>query len=92
MQQGYLLRRSGPSFIYIKYRCSRCKKLDELFVRQEEWEDGLLHEITTDITEPERQRFAALGSITLDEMREFHHQLENLNTLPPTLTDVEEDR
>jgi len=34
MQTGYYLRLVGPSFVYVKYRCSRCKKLGEQFVKQ----------------------------------------------------------
>src|SRR5438105_10574701 len=79
MQQGYYVRQFGPSYVYIKYRCSRCKKLGEHFVKQEEWEDNLLHDITTEVNETERDRFCSLGEITLDEMRAFHRELENLD-------------
>jgi len=82
MQQGYYMRQFGPSYVYIKYRCTRCKKLGEHFVKQEEWEDGVLREITCEASDPERNRFATLGSITLDEMRDFHRALENLNEIP----------
>ena len=68
MQQGYYVKQFGPSFVYIKYRCSRCKKLGEHFVKQEEWEDSLLQENTTEVTEVDRGRFGQLGTITLDEI------------------------
>lgn len=82
MQQGYYVRQFGPSYVYIKYRCSRCKKLGEHFVKQEEWEDNLLHEVTSEVSEDERTRFSSLGEITLDEMRNFHHALEGLAAIP----------
>jgi DNA-directed RNA polymerase subunit RPC12/RpoP len=82
MQQGLYMRQFGPSYIYIKYRCSRCKKLGEHFVKQEEWEEGLLHDITTEVSEQERSRFNELGKITLEEMRSFHRSLENLDKIP----------
>lgn len=85
MRQGYYMRQFGPSYVYIKYRCSHCKKLGEHFIKQEEWQDGLLSEITNDATDPERTQFQKLGAITLDEMREFHHALENLLTVPDLL-------
>ena len=50
MQQVNCVRQFGPSFVYTKYRCSRCKKLGEHFVLQEEWEDSLLHEPLTELT------------------------------------------
>jgi len=90
MQQGYYVRQFGPSYVYIKYRCSRCKKLGEHYVKQEEWEDTLLHEMTTEITENERTRFSQLGAITLDEMKQFHHSLENLDALPDPLAEETE--
>src|SRR5579871_1868097 len=85
MQQGYYVKQLGPSYVYIKYRCSRCKKLGEHFVKQEEWKDDLLHESNTEISEQERSRLSKLGAITLDEMRQFHCSLENLTTIPNLL-------
>ena len=82
MQQGYYMRQFGPSYVYIKFRCSRCKKLGEHFVKQEEWEDGLLQEITTEVGDTERSRFSKLGTITLDEMKHFHRALETLDIIP----------
>ena len=87
MQQGMYVRQVGPSYVYIKYRCSRCKKLGEHFVKQDEWEENLLRENTTDATDTEKSRFASQGMITLDEMRDFHHALENLNAIPNLLAE-----
>jgi len=42
MRQGYYSRQFGPSYVYIKYRCTRCKKLREHFVKEDEWHGGLL--------------------------------------------------
>jgi hypothetical protein len=85
MQQGYYVRQYGPSYVYIKFRCSRCKKLGEHFVKQEEWEESLLLEATSELTTDERSRFTQLGSITLDEMRSFHKEMEHLERIPNLL-------
>lgn len=90
MQQGIYMRQSGPNYVYIKYRCSRCKKLGEHYIKHEEWEDGLLHENNSEQSSKERQRFARLGAITLDEMRRFHNELEGLNRLPNLLVEETE--
>jgi hypothetical protein len=90
MQQGYYMRQFGPSYVYIKYRCSRCKKLGEHFVKQEEWEENLLHETTSEVMENERSRFTQLGAITLDEMKQFHHALEHLDLIPDPLAEEAE--
>ena len=82
MQQGYYVRQVGPSFVYIKFRCSRCKKLGEHYVKQDEWEDALLQENNTELTNDERGRFQSLGPITLNEMKDFHFTLESLQALP----------
>lgn len=82
MQQGYYMRQYGPSYVYIKYRCSRCKKLGEHFVKQEEWEDGVLSDSATELNAGERTRLSNLGAITLDEMRDFHRALDNLDKIP----------
>ena len=90
MQQGYYVKKFGPSFVYIKYRCSRCKKLDEHFVKQEEWEDGILQDTQTETQEEERTRFSGLGAITLEEMRQFHHALETTKSIPNPLVEESE--
>jgi hypothetical protein len=33
---------TGEDYIYIKFRCSHCKKLGELFVKKDEWQESLL--------------------------------------------------
>jgi hypothetical protein len=81
MQTGYYMRMFGPSFVYVKFRCSRCKKLGEQFVKQEEWEGGILKDPTAELTGSEKERFEALGPIDMRELVEFHHSLENLNDL-----------
>ena len=76
MQTGYYPRMAGPSFVYVRYRCSRCKKLGEQFVKQDEWESGILRESTTEASGDERKRFAELGPINVGEMADFHEELE----------------
>lgn len=81
MQTGYYMRMMGPSFVYVKFRCSRCKKLGEQFVKQEVWDDGIFEETLTECTAPEKRRFEAMGPIRLQEMADFHAALEQPNSL-----------
>ncbi len=81
MQTGYYLRLVGPSFVYVKYRCSRCKKLGEQFVKQAEWESGILNEVMCEASADELKRFEALGPIDIHECIDAHFELENLDTL-----------
>lgn len=82
MQQGYLMRHFGPSFVYIRFRCSRCKKLGEHFIKQEEWEEGILRDDVTELTDDERRRFGKMGAITVEEMAGFHYELARLGRKP----------
>ncbi len=46
MRRGSLWRGSGPNYVYIKYRCTRCKKVGEHFIKQHQWSDSLLADNT----------------------------------------------
>lgn len=81
MQTGYYLRLFGPSFVYVKYRCSRCKKLGEQFVKQEDWEDGILNDIPAEVSQADKKTFEALGPITLHEQIDAHFELEKPDAL-----------
>ncbi|MCL5283893.1 MAG: hypothetical protein M1330_04175 [Armatimonadetes bacterium] len=82
MQRGYYVRQFGPSYVYIKYRCSRCKKLGEHFIKQEDWEEGLLQDSLSELSPVEENRFSAMGPISAEEMLDFHFQLEKLEKIP----------
>jgi hypothetical protein len=81
MQTGYYMRMFGPSFVYVKFRCSRCKKLGEQFVKQEDWEGGILKDSPIETSSTEKERFKALGPIDMRELVDFHYALESLNDL-----------
>jgi DNA-directed RNA polymerase subunit RPC12/RpoP len=81
-QQSFYVRQFGPSYVYIKFRCSRCKKLGEQFIKQEEWEEGMLRDNAQELLPDEKHRFQELGKITIDEMINFHYELESLDRLP----------
>jgi hypothetical protein len=92
MQTGYYLRLFGPSFVYVKYRCSRCKKLGEQFVKQEEWEDGILHDIPSEITPSEKQQFDTMGKIDIHECIDAHFELEKISSLRELRDALEETK
>jgi DNA-directed RNA polymerase subunit RPC12/RpoP len=92
MQTGYYLRLVGPSFVYVKYRCSRCKKLGEQFVKQEEWEDGILHDICTEVEPDEQRRFDQMGAINIHECIDAHFELEKVSRLRDILDALEQTK
>ncbi len=81
MQTGYYLRLVGPSFVYVKYRCSRCKKLGEQFVKQEEWEDGILRDVQSEVEPEEQKRFESMGRIDIHECIDAHFELERVSSI-----------
>ncbi len=81
VQHGYYLRLFGPSFVYVKFRCSHCKKLGEQFIKQEEWEEGILKDGALEVVAEERERFVAQGPIDINEVIDFHFQLDSLSDL-----------
>ena len=92
MQTGYYLRLFGPSFVYVKYRCSRCKKLGEQFVKQEEWEDGMLSDIPSEISSEEEKTFDEMGRIDIHECIDAHFELEKLTSLDALREAFEESK
>lgn len=89
-QTGYYLRLFGPSFVYVKYRCSRCKKLGEQFVKQEEWEEGMLNDTPTELTSEEKSKFRKMGKIDIHECIDAHFELEKVTDLSELREAVEE--
>lgn len=81
MQTGYYLRLFGPSFVYVKFRCSRCKKLGEQFVKQEDWEDGILKDIPSELGRLEKEELQCMGPISVHEQIDFHFDLDSPDLL-----------
>jgi hypothetical protein len=81
MQTGHYLRLFGPSYVYVKYRCSRCRKLGEQFIKQEEWESGILKDSLQEVGQDDKDRFEDLGTIDINEVIDFHFALENLSSM-----------
>ena len=81
MHTGIYPRMFGPSFVYVRFRCSRCKKLGEQFVKQEEWDSGILRDSAVEAEASEKERFATLGPIEMGELADFHQSLSDLSDL-----------
>ena len=81
MQTGYYPRMSGPSLVFVRFRCSRCKKLGQEYINQEEWENGILKDAAIEATDTEQERFAAMGPIEMGELVDFHTEMESLDDL-----------
>jgi DNA-directed RNA polymerase subunit RPC12/RpoP len=81
LQRSWYVRVFGPSFMYLKFRCSRCKRMGEKFVEQEKWDDTILRDIPSEVSLDEKRRLERLGKIGVEEQIEFHFALDNPDTL-----------
>ena len=81
LQRSWYVRVFGPSFMYLKFRCSRCKRLGEKFIEQDKWDDSILRDIPSEITVDEKKRLERLGRISVDEQIEFHFALDDPESL-----------
>ena len=81
MASSHYPRMFDENLVHIRYRCRRCRKIGEQFVRQEEWESGILRDKATEAATSEKETFAALGAIEMRELVEFHEALQSLPDL-----------
>lgn len=81
LQRSWYVRVFGPSFMYLKFRCSRCKRLGEKFIEQDKWDDTILRDIPSELSIDEKKRFDKLGTISVEEQIDFHFSLEDPETL-----------
>jgi len=82
IQTGLYLSVLGPSYVYVRYRCGRCKRMGEQLVEQESWDPAVLRPAPRPRSEVDLRRFAAMGDITPDEVIAFHYALEGLGAAP----------
>lgn len=71
LKHGIMMAHWQPLYAYVRYRCSRCKRLGERVVDYERWDQSALKEYTGEITEQERTKFDRMPPITSDEIIRF---------------------
>ena len=81
LQRSWYVRVFGPSFMYLKFRCSRCKRLGEKFIEQDKWDDTILRDIPSELSIDEKKRFDRMGTISVDEEIDFHFTMDNPGVL-----------
>jgi hypothetical protein len=75
--------------MYLKFRCSRCKRLGEKFVEQDKWDDTILRDIPSELSLDEKKRFDRMGSISVDEEIDFHFSLDDPTSLSALIKDFQ---
>ncbi|MBI3911435.1 MAG: hypothetical protein HY320_10945 [Armatimonadetes bacterium] len=89
LQRSWYVRVFGPSFMYLKFRCSRCKRLGEKFIEQDKWDDSILRDIPSEMSLEEKKRFDQMGKIGVEEEIEFHFQMEDAEALKGLIKEFE---
>lgn len=77
IQVSFYYRLLGSSFIVVKYKCPRCKRVGEYIIEEKKWNVLILQEETKgELTHEEVKKFEKMGKITVDELVEFHNALQ----------------
>jgi len=82
IQTGLYLSASGPSYVYVRFRCGRCRRVGEQLVRESHWDPTVLQYAEAHVSDDELRRFEAMGEISPDEVLEFHYALQRLTPDP----------
>ncbi len=75
LHYDWYVRIFGPTLLYLKYRCSRCRRQGEKILEKAEEDDTLLRDSLSEGNESEARRFQTLGPITSGEERELQRKL-----------------
>ena len=81
LQQGYFMSQWKPLWVFVKYRCSRCRMLGEKLVAYEAWDAAILGREAIEARPAQLPAPAPLGEI---HDREIEHFSQALRTLRPT--------
>lgn len=74
-------RSMGREYVYVKFRCKRCKRMGEAFVAENRWDWSILEPAPGEMNAEERDRFLDAEEISDADVEAFHRQLESLSDL-----------
>lgn len=72
-------RPTGREYVYVKYRCRRCKRLGEAFVAESRWDWSILEPLRNDMSDAERDLFLDKSPISELELIEFQCELKDVH-------------
>lgn len=78
LQHGYLMSHWKPIWVFVKYRCSRCRMLGEKLVDYNDWDESILDGEWPERHLSEMAPLTSLGEIDDEEVREFAKQISAL--------------
>ena len=80
LRHGIFMHRYQPLYAYVRYRCSRCKRLGEKLIDYELWDQSVLRRPAGELTDKERVRFKRMGEIEPDEIIQFVASIRRLKS------------
>ncbi len=78
LQHGYFMSHWEPVWVYVKYRCSRCKMMGEKLVDYKNWDESVLGHESAEPSSEEATRFLAMGQIDDEEVRAFARRIRTV--------------
>jgi len=81
-------RPSGREYVYVKYRCRRCKRVGETFIAENRWDWRIFEVPPGEMSEAERDAFADQSPISSEDLIDFHRLLQNFSA--PSQLDLRE--
>jgi hypothetical protein len=82
LQTGLYLSLLGPTFVYVRYRCGRCKRVGEKLVQEEKWDASALESVQHGLNESVLRKYEQMGEITPEEVIDFHYAVGHLSSDP----------
>lgn len=70
---------SDREYVYVKFRCQRCKRVGEAFVAESRWDWSILEPDRNEMSDTERDQFLDEEPISTEEVLDFHRYLETLS-------------
>ena len=77
-------RPSCRNYIYVKFRCKRCKRMGETFVAENRWDWSIFEPNRNEMSERERDQFAGRAPVTVTDILDFHRHLQTLDRVEDT--------
>jgi len=70
-------REPGRNYVYVKFRCRRCKRMGQTFVPEARWDWSFLEPARDELSDAERDRLLDAGPISDAELLDFHFRLKH---------------
>lgn len=74
-------RPSGREYVYVKYRCQRCKRMGETFVAESCWDWRIFEAARNELSDSETELFSNCAPISSEDVIDLHLKLVTIESL-----------